>query len=115
MMEAIQLYDFSVIQGHRTKEQHAEYIKTGATKVSYENSKHSFNPSRAIDIAPYPIPKDWGKEWIDRVKFYELAAIVKGIAAKKGVPIRWGGDWDSDGDYSDQKFNDLVHFELKEV
>jgi hypothetical protein len=26
--------------------------------------------------------------------------------------IRWGGDWDRDNDFSDQKLNDLCHFEL---
>jgi peptidoglycan LD-endopeptidase CwlK len=29
-----------------------------------------------------------------------------------GIEIRWGGDWDGDGDLSDHKFNDLPHFEL---
>ncbi|WP_232367585.1 M15 family metallopeptidase domain-containing protein [Alteromonas pelagimontana] len=26
--------------------------------------------------------------------------------------VRWGGDWDMDGQTLDQKFNDLPHFEL---
>ena len=29
-----------------------------------------------------------------------------------GVEIRWGGDWDSDTQVKDNKFDDLVHFEL---
>jgi peptidoglycan L-alanyl-D-glutamate endopeptidase CwlK len=28
--------------------------------------------------------------------------------------VRFGGDWDGDKDITDQKFNDLVHFELIE-
>jgi hypothetical protein len=30
-----------------------------------------------------------------------------------GIGLRWGGDWDSDKDFSDQNFDDLVHWELK--
>jgi hypothetical protein len=30
-----------------------------------------------------------------------------------GVMIRWGGNWDMDGEpITDQDFQDLVHFEL---
>ena len=28
------------------------------------------------------------------------------------VSLRWGGDWDGDGDRTDQTFNDLMHWEL---
>ena len=29
------------------------------------------------------------------------------------LKIRWGGDWDMDTQTKDNKFDDLVHFELK--
>jgi peptidoglycan L-alanyl-D-glutamate endopeptidase CwlK len=35
-----------------------------------------------------------------------------GIAAKMGIKIRWGGDWDRDEELHDQTFFDLPHFEL---
>jgi len=41
-----------------------------------------------------------------------LSGFVLGIAHMKGIKIRWGGDWDGDTKMNDQKFNDLVHFEL---
>jgi peptidoglycan L-alanyl-D-glutamate endopeptidase CwlK len=31
-----------------------------------------------------------------------------------GIKIRWGGDWDSDGDINDNRFDDLVHVEIKD-
>lgn len=32
---------------------------------------------------------------------------------KLGIDIRWGGNWDMDGEpVTDQNFQDLVHFEL---
>jgi len=30
-----------------------------------------------------------------------------------GFKIRWGGDWDMDTHTKDNKFDDLVHFEMK--
>ena len=46
--------------------------------------------------------------------FYFLAGIIKAIANKRNIKIRWGGDWDDDNDFKDQHFNDLGHFELVE-
>jgi len=109
--EIIKYYDFTVIQGHRDKETQNEAYAMGNSKLSWPNSKHNSYPSEAVDIAPWPIPAGWGDKWKDRVKFYELAALVKYEAAKQGVNIRWGGDWDSDHDYWDNSFDDLVHFE----
>jgi hypothetical protein len=28
------------------------------------------------------------------------------------VRVRWGGDWDGDFETKDNKFDDLVHFEI---
>lgn len=124
MHEVIRIYDITILEGHRTPEQHAINIKNGVTKVAYEKSKHSTNPSLAIDIAPWPIPAKWGdagadglyseSEQKERAKFYYLAGLVMGIASSLGVSLRWGGDWDGDGSYADQRFDDLVHFEIKE-
>jgi peptidoglycan LD-endopeptidase CwlK len=101
----IQLWDCTVIEGYRTPERQRELIRTGASRT--EISKHCSQPSRAVDVAPCPIV------WKDINRFYYFAGFVKGVAAQMGIPIRWGGDWDSDGQVRDQTFNDLVHFELK--
>jgi hypothetical protein len=63
-------------------------------------------PSRAVDVAPYPI------DWNDFKRFYHFAGIVRAVAHQRGVKIRWGGDWDSDFDFKDERFLDLPHFEL---
>lgn len=73
------------------------------------DSKHLALPSRAVDVAPYPI--NWG----DKKRFYHFAGYVQGLAAQLGISLRWGGDWDGDNDLNDQTFFDLVHFELKEI
>ena len=41
-----------------------------------------------------------------------FAGVVKGIASQMGIGIRWGGDWDMDTEVKDNRFDDLVHFEL---
>ena len=111
----VQNTDCTVLEGHRGQIKQDEMFnsKPQRSKVKWPDGKHNKRPSEAIDITPYPIPKNWGADhWKDLVKFYEFAAIVRYEAAQMGIKIRWGGDWDGDGDYRDQEFDDLVHFEL---
>lgn len=105
--EAIKHYDFSVIETHRSNERQEELYKNGKTKVRAGGSKHNAYPSLAVDIAPYPI------DWDDINRFVYLAGVVQTIANQKGYKLRWGGNWDMDYHImSDQRFNDLPHFEI---
>jgi len=98
----IKIMDVTVIEGVRSKERQAELLKKRATKVKY--SKHM--EGKAVDIAPYPI------NWEDRERFHYMGGMVRGIGKQQGVNIRWGGDWDSDGEIKDNNFDDLVHVEI---
>ena len=41
-----------------------------------------------------------------------LAGIILTCAVKRGIKIRWGGNWDMDSEpITDQDFQDLVHYE----
>ena len=100
--ETIKLMDITVIEGVRSKDRQAELLEKGATKVKY--SKHM--EGKAVDIAPYPI------QWKDRERFHYMGGIIRGVASQMGVKVRWGGDWDSDGEIKDNNFDDLVHIEL---
>jgi hypothetical protein len=100
--ETIKLMDITVIEGVRSKKRQAELLKKGATKVKY--SKHM--EGKAVDVAPYPI------QWDDRERFHYMGGIIRGVASQMGVKVRWGGDWDSDGEIKDNNFDDLVHIEL---
>lgn len=104
--EAIKIYDFTILEGRRDMLTQNKLYQEGKSKLRYPESKHNSDPSKAVDIAPYPI------RWDDLPRFYYLAGIIKAIAHTRGIAIRWGGDWDSDGDFRDNRFNDLVHFEL---
>lgn len=110
--EAIKHYDFIVLEGHRGEEAQNRAFREGRSKLPWPKGNHNKSPSTAADIAPYPI--DWDSKHAAK-KFAFLAGLVTGIAASKGVRIRWGGDWDGDGQMADQSFHDLPHVELVEV
>ena len=98
--------DISILCGHRSEEDQEAAFQSKRSKVRFPNSKHNSSPSRAVDVAPYPI------DWEDLKRFEELADLVLDVADDLNIAVRWGGDWDMDGDTTDQTFNDLPHFEL---
>lgn len=106
--------DFSVIEGARTLEKQREYFNAGKSKTM--NSRHlpkvpKFRPnlgavSHAVDLAPYlDTDGDGDKEisW-SAMHFHPIARAMKTASAELGIPIVWGGDWES--------FSDMPHFEL---
>ena len=101
--ELIKMMDVTIIEGLRSAERQKELLAKGATKVKY--SKHM--EGKAVDLAPYPI------DWEDRDRFYYMGGMIRGIAKQMGIEIRFGGDWDSDGETKDNNFDDLVHIEIK--
>jgi peptidoglycan LD-endopeptidase CwlK len=112
MTEAIKEFDFTVLEGHRGKEaQNAAYAK-GNSKLRWPHGNHNSNPSRAVDIAPYPI--DWSNKLAAQLRFAYLAGHVMSIARRLDIPLRWGGDWNRNQDPRDETFLDLPHFELDE-
>lgn len=106
LQEAILHVNFRVLEGHRNEERQRDLYFQGKSKLLWPHSRHNFTPSRAVDIAPYPI------DWNDRERFYYLGGVVMGLASGMGIPLRWGGDWNTNGYFDDQTFDDLAHFEL---
>ena len=105
--EVIKHVDCSVICGHRSEREQNLLFYDGKSELKFPNSKHNASPSLAVDVVPWPV------DWSDSKKFYYFSGIVHGIAAQLKIKIRWGGDWNSNNNLDDQKFNDLPHFELK--
>ena len=103
LFELVKIMDITVIEGVRTQERQDKLVAEGKSKTKF--SKHI--TGRAVDIAPYPI------DWEDRDRFHYMGGMLRGIAKQMGVDVRWGGDWDSDGETKDNNFDDLVHIELK--
>ena len=117
-------YDCTILDGARTESDQLDKIKRGLSKVTnVADSKHVVSDERplsdAVDAAPYPViwPDPYGTtaDHNHQVgRFYHFAGYVKAKANELGIKIRWGGDWNSDGTFTDQKFDDLDHFERVE-
>lgn len=103
------IIDFAVIEGHREKNIQDDYYTNGMSKVKWPDGKHNKVPSEAVDVAPFINGKvSWNK-----LHCCVLAGVILSCAAKLSIGIRWGGNWDMDGEpITDQDFQDLVHFEL---
>lgn len=106
--EVVKNFDITVIEGLRSQERQNELVEQGKSKTKF--GKHV--QGRAVDIAPYPI------DWNARDDFHYLGGWVLAVAAKMGVKVRWGGDWNASSLFKGQRttkdnsFDDLVHFEL---
>jgi peptidoglycan L-alanyl-D-glutamate endopeptidase CwlK len=105
--EVVKYFDCSVLEGHRGKKLQNKYFKENKSKLRFPDGNHNKKPSTAIDVVPYPI------DWEDRERMTYFAGFVKGVAMMLGIPIRWGGDWNSNNDLKDNNFDDLPHFELR--
>jgi len=107
----IKYYDCSVICGHRDKKAQDTAYAEGKSLLEWPDSKHNVFPSEAGDVVPWFTAPPHIR-WNDKVKFYEFAGFVQGIAVMLNIKIRWGGNWDMDDELHDQDFYDLPHFEL---
>lgn len=102
----VEVFDCKVVCGHRSQLAQDEAFANGFSKKEWPNSKHNKRPSKAVDVAPYPI------NWSDVERFYYFAGHVMAFAKAMGIELRWGGDWDRDTQVRDQTFMDLAHFEV---
>ena len=104
--ELIKVMDVTIIEGVRSAETQNKYFKDGKSKLDGINKKSNHQLGKAVDLAPCPI------NWKESNRFYYMGGMVRGIAKQLNLKIRWGGDWDSDGETKDQTFMDLVHIEI---
>lgn len=123
--------ELTFLEGHRPDERQNEYFAKGKSKVKAGSpaAKHNTFPSQAVDIAPWPIRwgiwpkpdpngkvslKDAKRTAKELARYYYVAGAMKAKATMDGVDLRWGGDWRGTGDFEDNVFDDLVHFEIRE-
>lgn len=109
--------DFGVSEGRRSVERQQELYAKGRTEpgdiVTYvdginKKSKHNYDPSKGVDIFIWA-----GKVSYDQKHLCYVAGVIMSCARELEVPLRWGGNWNSDGVIiSDQNFVDLPHYEL---
>lgn len=102
--------DFGVAYqgGKRTPEEQNQLFKEGYSKCDgYEIlSKHQSGD--AIDLNVFVRAKV-----IDNKEMLcVIAGVMFSCAEELNIKIRWGLDWNKNGDIRDNKFNDQYHFEL---
>lgn len=98
--------DFAVIEGLRTPEKQAEYVRKGNSQTS--NSRHL--TGHAVDILPSAIKPgmDWEPKYFD-----PILQAIKTAADEQGVILRFGKNWQSDPALLGQtKFPDYPHVEI---
>lgn len=115
--------DFGIAEGHRPVKRQQQLYAQGRTVpgriVTHvdgvnKKSKHNILPSEAGDIYAFVNGKAY---WSERYLTY-LGGVITSVAkrlyaeGKISRPIRWGGNWDRDGNIlDDQQFDDAPHFE----
>jgi len=108
--DIIKTDDCAVIEGHRNRRRQNQLFAQGKSRKQWPDGKHNVMPSLAVDVAPWFPGK--GIPWKEHGNFYYFAGKVKARARALGISIRWGGDWNSNNDVTDQTLHDLPHFEL---
>ncbi|GAB2493865.1 M15 family metallopeptidase [Arenimonas alkanexedens] len=122
--------DFMVLEGVRTPERQRElygqgrttaqctaagisvkYAKPHLQKVTWTLRSNHFAAAdglgRAVDLVPWPV------DWRDLAKFDAIATAMYSAAAELGIGIRWGANWDGDGNWREHGETDSPHFELE--
>lgn len=109
--------DFGIAEGHRPIKLQQQYFKEGKSKIDGINKigKHNVKPSMAGDIYLWINNQaSWDAETLTYVMGHINA--VAELLFEEGIiehKIRWGGNWDMDGEILiDQSFDDRPHVEL---
>lgn len=105
--EAIKEFDFVILDAQRGEAEQERAFAGGFSGVHFGNSAHNWKPAVATDIAPYPI------NWKDVSSFKKMhVEVIKPIAARLKIPLRFGHDWDRDDKLGERGETDWPHIEL---
>jgi peptidoglycan L-alanyl-D-glutamate endopeptidase CwlK len=112
--EVIRHTDCKIIEGHRPKEEQNRAYEAGKSRVKWPNSKHNPQPAKAVDAVPWPL------DWTDYERFKLFGGFVMWVGSRLWLKdkikhlVRWGADWDDDGDIMEHSLVDYPHYELVE-
>lgn len=105
--------DFGTIEGVRTPARQRELYAQGRTKPGKKvtwtlTSNHFINPKtgygHAVDL--------FAGDWNNIADFNAIAKAMFQASHELNIPIRWGADWDRDGNWRERGETDSPHFEL---
>lgn len=110
-----QYYEITIVHGWRGERVQNDAFFTEASTKQWPNSKHNTvdkdgTPlSDAVDFAPW-IP-GFGIPWKDSHAFSIIGGLLLACSVELGYNCRYGGDWDMDGQTTDQLLMDWGHIE----
>lgn len=113
-------YDITIVHGWRGEEVQNALEDSGASTKRFPDSRHNKTDdpkigdpnevSDAVDFAPWIDGKiPWGETHI----FAVIAGVIFAAADEFGVELRWGGDWDGDGNTKEHSLQDWGHIERR--
>jgi len=130
------LVDFTLTEGHRPVKRQFVLFKRGRQQdrggkyTIIQNKKkivtnidgitkkgnHNYSPSLAVDFCVF-VPDKPELTWdISHLNYIASALVMSGeylyLQGAISHKLRWGGNWDKDGDLSDNNFFDRPHVEL---
>jgi peptidoglycan L-alanyl-D-glutamate endopeptidase CwlK len=95
--------------GLRTSEEQNELFKQGFSKCDGYTLLSKHQSGNAVDLNVFV-----GAKFVENK---EMLCVIAGVmfssASELNLKLRWGLDWNSNGDIRDNSFNDQYHFELK--
>lgn len=101
--------DIFLVCGQRGEAEQNEAVRKGLSKVKFPGSTHNKSPSDGMDTCPYPI------DWKNVKSFYTMYKVMKEVAERLKLNIRFGADFNQDGILNNDKFVDMPHCERKQV
>jgi len=110
-----QVFDFTIVWGWRSDQQQLDAFLAGNSKKKF-GSLHQVTKvgapfAQAFDFAPWV---NGGIPWKDTHAFAVLGGMFITAGEMLGVPVVYGGDWDMDGQTTDQSLMDWGHVQKKE-
>ncbi len=104
--EVAEHINFTILCGHRTKEEQDEAVRSKKSKTPWPQSKHNTVPSQAVDVWPW-VPEA-GLDWKDSPSGARLMGYIQATADRLGIKVRFGMDWD--GDWRSAGYDPSEHF-----
>ena len=95
-ISGITINDVSFVCGYRNEVEQDLALKLGFSRVQWPDGNHNTLPSPAMDLVPYHAERPHIR-WQNIDEMEALNRLVMQCAEKRGITLRWGGDWDRDG------------------
>lgn len=107
---SVSTVDFGVTRtgGRRDAETQRELFDAGKSKKDGVRRLSRHQTGHAVDV--YAV-RDGKADWSMRTAL-EVHDAFAAASRALGVSLRWGGDWDGDGEWRDERFLDALHHEL---